>query len=188
MIEENTAATNDRDIASNLFFLYQDNSLEPPKQDKGTSPTPSYVIRDETIQEDSTSEDDIQRCEPLEPVDALVQPQDNAELHQLLFVAGSAIATIDSDSIHTVVLPNFPKDATVQWESNRAHQSSTWLTKHLVSDVSWGYVYNNIMRHSQGRRTLGGLTAIDRWRDSWVIYPRSLSTVPLTANADLEHH
>ena len=183
MLGENPDTTNNQLVPP--LFLKKDDNQGRSEKGGSVSPRRPYGFRYGEAQEDSSSEEDIQKQKPLESIVAAFQPRSNTGFRRFDFLERPLIVTIDSEIIHMSANPNLPRATAVRWEGSEAFQSYFWKTEPSTTDVGQAHTDLNAMRRSRMRQILEHSVVINHWSISEAFQPRSSGAELPTATADL---
>ena len=156
MIDISPAATNDHYIAYNPLFLEEySNPEQPAREIRNPLECPHGVPL-----ADSSSEEGIQKREPLELVAASFQPEDIIGPRQRLFMEGKAIAMISRAYIDAH--PDFPRVMMIPWADSGVFRPSFWEMESPATDARQEYIDPSAILYRECPNMLG-------------IYPSSFS-------------
>ena len=167
------------------LFLKEGDSPKRPEQGRRASPGHLHGFRHRATQEDSISEEDIQRQKLLESIADTFQLEGNMTTYQLSLMPATAIKTVSLHSICAVVSPNPPKAFAVQLEGGGALQPSFRRAEFPIVNIGCEHGDISAMSYSQTSRILGR-PAIVQWDGNNVFLSHPSRAEPLTVNTDPE--
>jgi hypothetical protein len=166
------------------LFLKEGDSPKRPEQGRRASPGHLHGFRHRATQEDSISEEDIQRQKLLESIADTFQLEGNMTTYQLSLMPATAIKTVSLHSICAVVSPNPPKAFAVQLEGGGALQPSFRSAEFPITNIGCEHTELNAMQYSQKRRMLRQSAGMVHWGDISPFPSLPVITEPLTVNTE----
>ena len=183
MLGENPGTTNDQLVPP--LFLKKDDNQGRSEKGGSVSPRRPYGFRYGEAQEDSSSEEDIQKQKPLESIVATFQPRNNTGFRRFYFLERPPIVTIDSETIHMSVNQNLPRAVAVRWEGSEAFQSYFWTTEPSTTDAGQAHTDLSAKRRSHIRQILEQSAIVNEWGVGEAFQPRSSGAESPSVTADI---